>query len=205
MEIKALIKMANKQQKLRGIILKNHPVVAIDRVLNLKIALQVEIGEFANEWRGFKIWSNNQEPNTRVPKLRDCPTCDGGGIDPVLGEECAQCGASGKIEDGYSNPLLEEYVDCLHLGLDIGIEMRGLEGLKFMLKNVQPWDMATEHIGFSFLFHTANFIDTTATGIPDFLSCLLGLGKKLGLTDEKIIEAFNEKHEENIRRQKEGY
>ncbi|MGM0882538.1 MAG: dUTP diphosphatase [Bacillota bacterium] len=36
----------------------------IDLLPNTVLALQVELGECANEWRGFKHWSNDQQPRT---------------------------------------------------------------------------------------------------------------------------------------------
>src|SRR5690625_3278853 len=58
------------------------------------LALLVELGELAQNWRGFKFWSNDQEPRTELwdDRLR------------------------------FHNPLLEEYVDCLHFILSIGNE-----------------------------------------------------------------------------------
>ncbi|MBD7937162.1 dUTP diphosphatase [Cytobacillus sp. Sa5YUA1] len=37
-----------------------------DRFEKLVLALLVELGECANEWRGFKFWSKNQEPRNRT-------------------------------------------------------------------------------------------------------------------------------------------
>lgn len=36
-----------------------------DRFDKLILALFTELGELANEWRGFKIWSKDQEPRTK--------------------------------------------------------------------------------------------------------------------------------------------
>lgn len=37
-----------------------------DRFEKLVLALLVELGECANEWRGFKFWSKHQEPRNRT-------------------------------------------------------------------------------------------------------------------------------------------
>src|SRR5690606_25251306 len=87
------------------------------------LALQVELGELANEWRGFKFWSKDQEPRTKVKKV--CETCGGERyilISESFGfDKCSDC--DGKGDFGETNPLLEEYVDCLHFILSIGLEL----------------------------------------------------------------------------------
>src|SRR5690625_34078 len=85
------------------------------------LALQVELGELANEWRGFKFWSEDQEPTTEFY----CEYCDGT-------EELSVYDFSGELVDipcficeevsSNKNPLLEEYVDSLHFILSIGNE-----------------------------------------------------------------------------------
>jgi dimeric dUTPase (all-alpha-NTP-PPase superfamily) len=59
----------------------------------------VELGECANEWRGFKFWSVNQIPHTSAVRV------------PTMMEE----------DKEYYNPLLEEYVDGLHFVLELGL------------------------------------------------------------------------------------
>ncbi|ENH96710.1 hypothetical protein J416_09439 [Gracilibacillus halophilus YIM-C55.5] len=60
------------------------------------LALQVEVGELANEWRGFKFWSRDREPRTKkMDELK-----------------------------GYKNPLLEEYADGLSFILSIGNDLK---------------------------------------------------------------------------------
>jgi dimeric dUTPase (all-alpha-NTP-PPase superfamily) len=60
----------------------------------------VELGECANEWRGFKFWSVNQLPHTSAVRT------------PCMMEE----------DKEYYNPLLEEYVDGLHFVLELGLD-----------------------------------------------------------------------------------
>src|SRR5699024_416560 len=81
------------------------------------LALQVEVGELAQNWRGFKFWSEDQEPNVKI--IIECTTCNGTGDENyeanleslmdggggVSFKECASCGGDG--HSGYSNPLLE--------------------------------------------------------------------------------------------------
>lgn len=52
----------NMQAELDQRIIKEHELGNKDLFENSILALQVELGELANEWRGFKHWSNDQEP-----------------------------------------------------------------------------------------------------------------------------------------------
>src|SRR5690606_16902042 len=98
MNLKKLFEM---QKVLRDRIDYNEP----DRFNKLILALLVEIGECANEWRGFKFWSTDQKPRTKEYLTNYTEQ------DSILGP-----GAQ------WRNPLLEEYVDGLHFVLEIGIE-----------------------------------------------------------------------------------
>src|SRR5690625_143976 len=69
------------------------------------LSLQVELGELANEWRGFKFWSENQEPVTENLRVADYKE-------------------SGEAILETYNPLLEEYVDCLNFVLSIGLDLK---------------------------------------------------------------------------------
>lgn len=62
-----LEKLFQMQKELDARILAEHPVQEGENRLAKKIlALLVELGELANEWRGFKYWSNDQKPRTRM-------------------------------------------------------------------------------------------------------------------------------------------
>jgi dimeric dUTPase (all-alpha-NTP-PPase superfamily) len=87
------------------------------------LALQVELGECANEWRGFKFWSKNQTPKNKESK--QCSGCRGFGLktkyiddNGIATMKCEKCKGKGEIPH---NPLLEEYVDCIHFFLSIAI------------------------------------------------------------------------------------
>src|SRR5690606_20915222 len=117
-----LAKLFETQRLLDEHILDEHPELKGQNNIDWKIlALQVELGECANEWRGFKKWSNNQEPTTQFVHV--CADCNGNGVDGIEGYTypCMTCGGTGI--DRVSNPLIEEYVDCLHFILSIGLEM----------------------------------------------------------------------------------
>ncbi|MFB7302590.1 dUTP diphosphatase [Heyndrickxia sporothermodurans] len=88
-----LDKMLAAQAELDKHIVGKKGLQGVDLVPNTFLALQVELAEFANEGRWFKHWSDDQEPRTKVPVT-------------AWGEP-------------YKNPLLEEYVDCVHFFLSI--------------------------------------------------------------------------------------
>ncbi|MEH7392591.1 dUTP diphosphatase [Bacillus sp. JJ1474] len=170
-----LQKLFDTQKVLRDRIAYNEP----DRFDKLILALLVEIGECANEWRGFKFWSKDQEPRTKVP---------------VTG-----------WGEPYKNPLLEEYVDGLHFVLEIGLQhgfdkdVAGLaiETIKFRTIEQQftalmrvDWEIY--ECGHGGYFHE---------GFELYLS----LGEMLGFTGEQVEKAYFEKNQINHLRQDEGY
>lgn len=59
MNIETLYEM---QKELDARIIREKGLEGQDLLPNTVLALQVEIGELANEWRGFKHWSNDQAP-----------------------------------------------------------------------------------------------------------------------------------------------
>lgn len=68
-----LSKLFDMQRELDAKIIKEKGLEDMDRLPYLILALQVEIAECANSWRGFKFWSNNREPK---PDLLE-EYCDG--------------------------------------------------------------------------------------------------------------------------------
>lgn len=59
-----LYKLFKIQAKLDEKIVKEKGLEGQDLLDKKILALQVELGELANEWRGFKFWSNDQKPRT---------------------------------------------------------------------------------------------------------------------------------------------
>src|SRR5690625_840666 len=120
-----LEKLFKIQAELDKRIVEKHGLQNEDLLDKKILALQVELGELANEWRGFKFWSKDQEPKTTGM----CWNCVEEGEGYFSGrewtgikEECIECGGTGI--DTNENPLLEEYVDCLHFILTIGLELK---------------------------------------------------------------------------------
>ncbi len=154
-----------------------------DRFNKLVLALLVEIGECANEWRGFKFWSKDQEPRIKVIHR-----------DP-----------QGQCEDVTTNPLLEEYVDGLHFVLELGLE-HGFDELVEVLaiEDLKCSDITTQ---FTMLFQTDWDVYEEGNGgyYHEGLELYLSLGEMLGFTWEEIEQAYFEKNKINHERQENGY
>lgn len=170
-----LQKLFEVQKVLRDRINYNEP----DRFNKLILALLVELGECANEQRSWKFWSKNQQP--RIKAVRNV----------AMNEE----------DKEYYNPLLEEYVDCLHFILELGLEM----DIRPTLREIVPEQSVED--SFLTVMEFALQFDLT----PDkqeyslLFSRFVELGGLLGFTWEQVEEAYLEKNAENHARQDRGY
>src|SRR5699024_6484098 len=106
MNLEKLFKM---QKELDERILDRFPELRNEDLLDKKIlALQVELGELAQKWRGFKFWSKNQEPCTEL-STGICTNCAGTGnqfyddYKMERDEDCHVCGGDGEMS---KNPML---------------------------------------------------------------------------------------------------
>ncbi|MEK4473317.1 dUTP diphosphatase [Paenibacillus sp. FSL R7-0048] len=193
-----LEQMFEMQKVLDARIIKEKGLEGVDLLPNTILALQVEIGELANEWRGFKHWSKNQKPRTRAVRSL--------GVDDI------------GVERGEAyNPLLEEYVDCLHFFLSIARQ------LKLPADDLYVWEDVVEAetaILFTDLLHNVGLIlgdkllatppnDNAKFQREHFRSALFAfysLGEqRLGFTFEQIAEAYAAKNKVNHDRQSNGY
>lgn len=172
-------KLFELQRELDDRIEQQHPVQpGEDRLAKKILALQVELGELANEWRGFKFWSDDQEPRTSVF-------------------------APGVADEYNSNPLLEEYVDCLHFILSIGLEI-GYESawVSYPSEGAKNHNFTVE--SFSNCINLAGLMR-----VDDYYNQLfqyfLDLGYLLDFTWEQIEQAYLEKNKVNHQRQENGY
>lgn len=185
-----------------------------DRFEKLILALQVEVGECANEWRGFKFWSKNQEPRTEADV--ECYACNGTGdlnyefvqedAEGYGGHEyidCPDCDCSGY--SGTKNPLLEEYVDGLHFVLELGLE-HGIDELINVLA-LEIINCSTITQQFSMLMRTDWDIYEEGHGgyYHEGLELYIGLGEMLGFTWKQIEQAYYDKNQVNHERQSNGY
>jgi dimeric dUTPase (all-alpha-NTP-PPase superfamily) len=169
------------------------------------LALQVELGELANEHRGFKFWSNDQEPRRKGQAIA-CSNCEGRGRDPYeTMAYCYYCNGSGV--KGYKDPLLEEYVDCLHFILSIGLDLK--------LTNINPWTIFERTITRQFIecfskIQTIHFLsrvdgEVTKETYEVAFSVFVSLGEMLGFTWKQIEQAYLDKNKVNHERQANGY
>ncbi|MFG3444571.1 dUTP diphosphatase [Bacillus velezensis] len=185
-----LQKMFEMQKVLDDRIIKEKGLEGQDLLPNLILALQVELAECANEWRGFKHWSNDREPRTKHP---------------------LEVSPNGAFRKG-GNPLLEEYVECLHFILSIGIRIGYtphyyyLEFLKrsfFEVSGVNAFLAVLNEVAY---FHTEVKTDGMVfTPYIEIFNRFNELGKALGFTPDQIEAAYMDKNAVNHQRQQEGY
>src|SRR5690625_3998787 len=89
------------QKELDDRIVKEKGLEGKDLLPQKILALQVELGELANEWRGFKFWSEDQEPRYETIEAY------------IHGYDGPGQNTRASIQEYQRSPLLEEYVDCL--------------------------------------------------------------------------------------------
>ncbi|MGC6586565.1 dUTP diphosphatase [Paenibacillus sp. Dod16] len=183
-----LTKLFEMQRELDERIVKEKELEGKDLLPQKILALQVELGECANEWRGFKFWSKDQQPRTlKVYSDRDA-----------------------YLE---TNPLLEEYIDCLHFIFSIGIELSHKEDLSNADMNealnyaltyfddrdiVDLFNSTFDKIGdLSQFTNRGNYIRS--------FEKIIRLSKALGFTWEQIEAAYMDKNKTNHERQSTGY
>lgn len=200
-----LSKLFEIQAKLDARIEREHPRRdGEDRLAKKILALQVELGELANEWRGFKFWSEKQEPKHGYQALIDCPKCSGNGF-WFSGNRvwCKNCNETGKI----ANPLFEKYVNCLHFILSIGLELK-------VENNSTPYTYTTDNITrqFNVIFQDLAKLDiiindeisskaNTRIQYFELFADVLGICEILGFSWEDVERVYIEKNEVNHQRQ----
>jgi dimeric dUTPase (all-alpha-NTP-PPase superfamily) len=202
-----LQKLFELQRKLDEHIEQQHPrQEGEDRLAKKILALQVELGELANNWRGFKYWSYNQKPKTE--ELGECPLCKGtGDLGTVWAENCIECRGTGKVV--VKNPLLEEFADGLHFLLSIGNDINMNE----VYEDEEPKPLYCEDIIEQFIvvndwvnsLYYRRHEDVNGEMYDLVFAYFLGLGKMLGFTWEQIEEAYLRKNAVNHQRQESGY
>lgn len=202
-----LEKLFEKQRELDERILDRFPELRNEDLLDKKIlALQVELGELAQNWRGFKFWSKDQEPRIKDYKQMKCKWCNGSGDDGT--GVCPDCKSSGDVYKEY-NPLLEEYVDCLHFILSIGLELgmdEVADELDFEYAGRDIIDCFVDlNSDITDLYYIRENDDLNSYLHESLFSKFIRLGELLGFTWDEIEQAYFEKNAENHRRQEVGY
>ena len=197
-----LAKLFEMQRQLDEHIDKEHPrQPGEDRLAKKVLALFVELGELANEHRGFKYWSNDQEPRTGG----EC-SCDDGYIDVYMGhgvveqDICPRCEGLGELP----NTLLEEYVDALHFILSIGLDiaepgivnLRDVDGKENIIEQfIEVFDRV----------RGLYFFEYDIFEYESLLAQFIKLGEMLGFSLEQIEEEYLRKNVVNHQRQESGY
>jgi dimeric dUTPase (all-alpha-NTP-PPase superfamily) len=189
-----LQKLFELQRQLDEHIEREHPrKPGEDRLAKKILALQVEIGELANCWRGFKYWSRDQAPRIGIPSVH---------YDENLGHDV--------VEYVGPNPLLEEFADCLHFLLSIGNDINMNE----VYEDYEPkplyfgdGDILGQFIVYDWInslyFHRHE--DVNGEMYDLVFAYFLGLGKMLGFSWQEIEEAYLRKNAVNHERQEMGY
>jgi dimeric dUTPase (all-alpha-NTP-PPase superfamily) len=177
-----LSKLFEMQKALDDHIENQHPRLENEnRFAKKLLASLVELAECANEQRGFKFWSKDQQP--RLKHVR-APYMD--------------------LDDAdFYNPLLEEYVDKLHFILSLGIE----NGFDTQPLEIDVRKQNTIEEQFLDLFYLTS-IHYWFKGIKQYqliISTFIGLGEMLGFTWEEVEQAYFTKNSINHERQYNGY
>ncbi|TCP32170.1 dimeric dUTPase (all-alpha-NTP-PPase superfamily) [Scopulibacillus darangshiensis] len=97
-----LPKLYDMQKQLDDRIIQKHGLESQDLLPNLILSLQVEVGEFCNEWQGFKHWKVNPKP--KLGLLEECVDC----LHFILSIGNAK-GYRGYLEVSKSSDLIKEF------------------------------------------------------------------------------------------------
>lgn len=173
-----LNKLYKKQAELDKHILEKHNIKMSKEELldNTVLALLVEVSELANTTRCFKHWSTK-----------------------------------GMMD---KENILDEYADCLHFYFSIGNQM----GIKYSGKRLDYgmiFNNIEQAITFQLLILYANLgalaNECSVNGVvlddvyEDIGDGLIKIAELLDFTDDEVEQAYLKKHEENYKRQREGY
>lgn len=185
-----LTKLFEIQRELDGRIVEEKGLQGQDLLPQKILALQVELGELANEWRRFKFWSKDREPRTRKEVQA----------------------SSHMLHTETINPLLEEYVDCLHFILSVGLDLN-MQEEEVSIDSDYTKETTTET--FSDLFEVISDLrkDINCSPRADLIetyeiafNLFVGLAEKfLNFTWEQIEQAYLDKNKVNHERQDNGY
>ena len=173
-----LSKLFETQKLLDKRIVDEHNLHGQDLLPQKILALQVELGELAQNWRGFKFWSRDQAPRTK---------------------EVLEWGNPQK----YKNPLLEEFSDCLHFILSIGNDLE----LNIGLYTILPFKHKTILDQFSRTYYVIGDLghDPSQSELILVLQHFITLGEMLGFTPEQIEQSYYQKNAINHQRQTDHY
>ncbi|MCY7581466.1 MULTISPECIES: dUTP diphosphatase [Bacillus] len=220
-----LEKMFKMQAELDNRIIREKGLEGQDLLPNTYVALITELGEFANEGRWFKHWSDNQKPCTE--KEIECSLCMGTGDEnyEMIAEdaegngghefiECEDCNGEGT--EGTKNPLLEEYADCIHFFLSIAIKKGWQEDMHIPEESLFDFKKENFEGGLSGVYLEMQWRllnsrlfkneDVKNLHFQSAWDLFLEIGiVGFGFTLDQIEEAYMNKNAVNHKRQQEGY
>ncbi|MEK5328713.1 dUTP diphosphatase [Bacillus sp. FSL W8-0006] len=193
-----LEKMFKMQAELDRRIIKEKGLEGQDLLPNTYVALITELGEFANEGRWFKHWSDDQRARNQ---------------DRYLEYRTEALGGNQWVE---KNPLLEEYVDCLHFFLSIAIKKGWKEDMHIPEESLFDFKKENFEGGLSGVYlemqwHLLNSRlfkkeDVKYLHFQSAWDLFLAIGiVGFGFTFDQIEEAYMNKNAVNHKRQQEGY
>lgn len=190
---------------------------------NTLVALDVELAEFANEGRWFKFWSEDQQPRTKAFRQWTYPQDEN---DAFLCSNCQrEFTKSQTVKNNYScpedggeitawktaNPLLEEYVDCLHFFLSAANQKDWHRDLVILAwKSDKEFNGAPFVINHTYLrlkSHLANvYLQRERIHFAAAWESFLIIGIRIfGFSWDEIEAAYRAKNEVNHSRQESGY
>lgn len=105
--------LLKEQARIDDIVLSDTDITQKEAILDRILSAQVQLGEIANTWRGYKFWSDDRKPRTAIK----CAHCKGYGRYPNIATECRLCDGVGWNNQ---NQLLDKCADTLHSILSIG-------------------------------------------------------------------------------------
>ncbi|QIZ66673.1 dUTP diphosphatase [Geobacillus subterraneus] len=184
MKLTELFKM---QQELDERIVRDKGLQDQNLLPNKILSLQVELAELANEWQMFKFWKKNPQPRTKA--LRNP-------------------GMMMPEDQEWYNPLLEEYVDCLHFLLSIGLELSH-DVTKYHYYAESPYEntisLLSSLISEAYTMRHPDSEHLTELAYVKFFCKFIDLGRRLGFSWRDVEEAYRLKNQINHHRQERGY
>ena len=160
-----------------------------DRYKKRILGLMVQVGECANLWQGYKFWSSDQEPITSEEEI--CSWCDGTCVGSC-GWKCEEC------HEGYvisSNPLLEEYVNCLRFIISIGNQIN-FSNIIFEEQHIYK-EKTIEDQFYKLLYYAVLMQDNHIICYIALFHSFIHLGVMLGFSEEEIKQVYFEKSTTN--------
>lgn len=208
-------KLFEMQKVLDERILKEKGLEGQDLLSKKVRALLTELGELSNEERSFKFWSEDRAPRTEVFVLKKeyqhLHITQTGAYEFQLRDEFGKVIFDDVTDHHHDrrNFLLEEYVDCLHFILSVGLEHEfdyHLPAVSIEPLICREYDIDAQIIALMQADWDI-YEENDAGYYQEGLELFLGLGQieMLGFTWEEIEAAYFAKNEINHARQAEGY